>query len=172
MFKSHGPFVATIAFPAILLMGGCSSNSVESQVAAMNTSNIKRVANLFAAYQNVQGGQGPKDKETIIAFAKNIPPDALHNMKIDENNLDALFVSERDNKPFRIKFGAIRGAMSPHIPVIFEEQGVGDTRQVAWTNARVEEVGAAEYQQLWSEKDVPVQAGPPHGEKPPDSPSK
>jgi len=172
MINSRGLLIATIALPIVLSLGGCSSDSVQSKVAAMNTSNIKRVANLFAAYQNTQGGQGPKDVETIVAFAKSIPPDALHNMKIDENNLNALFISERDDKPFRIKFGAIRGAMSPHIPIIFEEQGVGDTRQVAWTNARVEELGAAEYQRLWSEKEVPVSAGPPHGEKPPESSSK
>jgi hypothetical protein len=172
MTKSCGSLIATIALAIVLSMGGCSSNSVQSQVAAMNTSNIKRVANLFAAYQNIQGGEGPKDAQTIIAFAKSIPVDALHNMKIDENNLNALFISERDNKPFRIKFGTVRGAMSPHIPVIFEEQGVGDTRQVAWTNARVEELGAAEYQRLWSEKEVPISAGPPHGEKPPESSSK
>jgi hypothetical protein len=143
---------------------GCSSDSVQSQVAAMNSSNIKRVANLFGAWQNSHGGQGPKDVESIKTFAEGIPPDALQNMKIDSAKLDALFISERDGKPFKIKFGAVRPPMAPHIPVVFEEKGTDGKKQVAWTNAQVRDVDDAEYQQLWGEKSPAPVSGPPGGE--------
>lgn len=159
-FRRH--LIAALALPSLLFaLGGCSSDSIQSQVAAMNSSNIKRVANLFAAWQSSHGGQGPKDVESIKAFSKGIPPDALENMKIDPNKLDLLFVSERDGKPFKIKFGAARPAMAPHIPIVFEEQGVGGTKQVAWTNAQVREVGNAEYEQLWNDKSPAPITGPP-----------
>jgi hypothetical protein len=139
----------------MLVLGGCSSNSVESQVAAMNSSNIKRVANVFAAWQNSHGGEGPKDLETLKTFTKGIPVDALQNMKIDTSNLDQVFVSERDGKPFKIKFGAVRPAMAPHIPIVFEADGVDGVKQVAWTNAAVQELNDTQCQALWDNKPVP-----------------
>jgi len=157
--------IAVIVLAIVLFaLPGCSSDSVQSQVAAMNSSNIKRVANLFGAWQNSHGGQGPKDMESIKAFAEGIPPDALQNMKIEPTKLDALFISERDGKPFKIKFGAARSLMGPHIAVVFEEKGIDDKKQVAWTNAQVREVDDAEYQQLWGEKPPGPVGGPPPGE--------
>ncbi len=72
-------------------------------------------------------------------------------MGVDRDKMDAIFVSERDGKPFKIKFGAVRGFAAPHIPIVFEAEGDG-RKQVAWTNAQVRDVDDAEYQQLWGEK--------------------
>jgi len=164
-----GPVLAMCRklFPLILLTlaVGCSGNNVANEVAVLNSSNIKRVANLYAACQSINGGKGPKDVETIKNLANQLPNQNLEWMGVDRNKLDALFISERDGKPFKIKFGAMHAFASPHIPIVFEEEGIGGSKQVAWTNAQVREVDDAEYQQLWGEA-APPAAGPPLGAAP------
>jgi hypothetical protein len=156
-FAKQSSFVCAILCATL---AGCNRQSVPNEVAALNTSNIRRLANLFAACQSVNNGQGPKDVAAIKNLANQLPSKNLEWMGIDKSKLDALFVSERDGKPFKIKFGAFRSIQGPHIPIVFEAVGRNGMRQVAWTNANVEEVDNGKYDQLWGEKAAPA-AGPP-----------
>ena len=136
---------------------GCSGDNTASQVAAMNTSNIQRLANIYSAYQNYKGGAGPKDDKDFKAFIKNFDPPKLQMMGIDPNSLDALFTSERDSKPFKIRY-KVGGGKGSEAPVVFEEVGKEGKKQVGYTGAgrsRVEEVDDAAYAQLWAGKSGP-----------------
>src|ERR1700690_126561 len=90
-----------------VVLTGCSGSRVASQVAAANDSNIKRAANLINAYQTTHGWQGPKDEKTLRAFIndRGIPDENLRMMGIDSQNLDSVFKSDRDGKPFKIRYG-------------------------------------------------------------------
>src|SRR5262249_884252 len=66
---------------------GCRDN-VRDQVAAMNTSNIRRVANLYAAFQTYRGGHGPKDEAELKEFARTYDTNRLSMMQIDPQNID------------------------------------------------------------------------------------
>jgi hypothetical protein len=150
---------------AILLAGliGCSKNKVAEQVGAMNTMNSQRLANLYSAHQNYKNGQGPKDEAEFKTFIKDFDPEKLKMMGIDPNNIDVLFTSERDGKPFKIRYrvGGGRGSVAA---VVFEQQGSEGKKQVAYTgNTKVEEVDDATYQQLLAGKGVsqPSAGGPP-----------
>jgi hypothetical protein len=151
---------------AVFLAGlaGCSGDKTAEAVAAMNTSNIQRLSNIYAAFQNYKGGRGPKDEAEFKAFIKDFDPNKLKMMGIDPDNLDAVFTSERDGKPLKIRYqvGGGRGAV---VPVVFEQDGKGGKRQVGRTGGKVEEVDDATYQQLWAGKE-PSQppAGPPSGD--------
>ena len=83
-------------------------------------------------------------------------------MGIDPNNLDAAFTSERDSKPFKVRYkvGGGRGSASA---VVFEQEGKDGKKQVGFTgNSKVEDVDDATYQQLWSGKGPsPTASGPP-----------
>ncbi len=140
------------ALAAALLAGlsGCG-DPVARDVAAMNGSNIQRLANMYAAYQNYRGGQGPKDEAEFKAFIKAYDPPKLEMMGIKPDNLDALFTSERDGKPFKIRYkvGGGRGSVDP---VVFEQEGKEGTKQVGFTGGKVESVNDASYQQLWAGK--------------------
>ncbi len=145
---------ALVAAVAMFLAGlpGCSGeNKLAQQVAAMNTSNMHRLANIYAAHQNFKSGQGPKDEAEFKAFIKDFDPDKLAMMGIDPDNLDVLFTSERDGKPFKIRYkvGGGRGSVAA---VIFEQEGVGGKKQVGSTGPKVEEVDDATYQNLWAGK--------------------
>ncbi len=154
---------------AALLAGviGCS-NKVAQQVGAMNTSNIQRLANMYSGHQNYRGGQGPKDEAEFKKFIKEYDPEKLKMMGIDPNNLDALFTSERDGKPFKIRYkvGGGRGSVAA---VVFEQEGIDGKKQVASTGTtKVEEVDDATYQQLLAGKGPSQPAGgsPPAGGRP------
>jgi hypothetical protein len=157
-------------------LAGCSGNSAARQVAAMNTANIQRVANIYSAFQQFKGGRGPKDAAELKAFIKDFDPARLAMMGIDPNKVDELFTSERDSKPFKVRYnvGGGRGSVAA---VVFEQDGQDGQKQVAFTgNARVEAVDNTAYAQLWAGRgESQPPAGPAvqkgRGGRPPGAPT-
>lgn len=135
-------------------MGGCSGG-VSGAVSKLNDTNIKRIANLYTAYQNRNGFVGPKNEAALKAFvAKQMAPDKLAMMGIDSMNIDQHFTSERDGKKFKVKFG-VKGGIGVVAAVAFEEVGVDGQRQVAFTNStKAELADPTRYEQLWNDKIV------------------
>jgi len=130
-------------------VGGCSGSKVASQIAAMNDCNIKRVCNLYTAYQVSHSWMGPKDEATWKSFiSKQMDGKQLEMMGVDPTKLDADFISERDNSPFKVRYG-MGGGPGAKVAVVFEEKGVSGKRQVAYTNGVVEEVADEQYTDLW-----------------------
>jgi hypothetical protein len=149
------PLTVTALF---LVAVGCSSDNRAKDIAAMNTSNIQKVANLYAGFQNMVSPNGPKDEAEFKAFLKTYDPTALSAMNVDPNNLDKTFTSDRDGKPFKIRY-KVGGGKGSVAPVVFEEVGVNGMRQVGFTGGggpggggAVEEVDAAHYKDLWDGK--------------------
>ena len=153
-------FVGAVSIASV----GCSRDKTAEQVGEMNKSNIQRISNMYAAYQNMKGSGGPKDEADLKAWIREYAPDKLAMMKIDVNNLDGLFTSERDGKPFKIRYkvGGGRGSMDP---VVFEQDGVGGKKEVGYTGGKVEEVDDATYTQLWSGKKPTTGGVVPPGSK-------
>jgi len=141
---------------------GCSSDDTAKQIAAMNKSNIQRLSNVYAAYQNGKGGSGPKDEADFKDFIRAYDPAKLSAMGIDPGDLDKAFTSERDGKPFKIKY-AVPGGRGSVAPVVFEQDGAGGTKQVGFTGGTVEDVDDAKYKELWAGKGAAPAGGPPTG---------
>ena len=100
---------------------GCSSGSVSNQVAALNDSNIKQLANLYYAYQRSHGFQGPKDEDALKQFVKNeMDPKKLQLMKVDERARHIVYFGP-DQKPFVVKYSA-GGGLGINVPVVFEKK--------------------------------------------------
>lgn len=156
-----------VALGGALLIGlvglaGCR-DKLADQVAAMNTSNIRRVANIYEGFQNlVGGGKGPKNEAELTKFIKEYDPTKLKMMGIDSNDLPKLLTSERDGKPFKVRYG-VGGGRGAVAPVVFELEGKDGKKQVAFTGGKIEEVGEAEYQAYWSGKGAAPAAGPASG---------
>lgn len=132
----------------IVFIGSCTSDDPASRVAAMNDSNIRRLANLYVAHQTRHGGSGPKDEQAFKEFIrKGIARHRLEMMLVDPEKLEDLFRSERDGKPFVIRYG-VSGGLTTTEPVVFEQEGRDGKRKVAFTNGPVEEVDNARYEQL------------------------
>jgi hypothetical protein len=137
---------------------------VADVVARGNDSNIKRVANLFGAAIAHNNWHAPKDAAAFTDFIHNqMAPHKLEMMGIKADDIDGIFVSERDGKPFKFRYGLNVPPMST-VPVVFEEQGIAGTKQVAYNNGKVEEVGELRYQQLWGDRGTDsASASPPQG---------
>jgi hypothetical protein len=134
---------------AALLAGliGCGDKGADA-VGALNRTNIQRLSNMYAAYQNYKG-QGPNEEAEFRDFIAHFQPAKLAMMKIDPNKPDALFTSERDGKPFKVRYnvGGGRGSVDA---VVFEQEGQGGKKQVGFTGGKVEEVDDAAYEKLWA----------------------
>lgn len=114
----------------------------------MNDSNIRRVANLYTAFQIRNSGRGPKDEAEFKSFIeRDMSKRKLEMMGINPTDIEDLFRSERDGKPFVIRYG-VSGGLTTTEPVVFEQEGREGRRKVAFTNGPVEEVDNARYEQL------------------------
>ena len=167
-------WLAAGAVVALAALAGCSRDQTARDVAAQNTSNIQRLANLYSAYQTYNGGRGPASEAEFKTFIARYDGDKLKMMGVKADDLGGLFTSERDGKPFKVRYkvGGGRGAAAP---VVFEQDGKDGKRQVAFTgNAKVEDVDAATYDQMWAGKTgTAPPAGPRRRQRgrPPDRPA-
>ena len=155
----------------VLLAGlaGCGGDPTAKEVAALNQSNIQRVANLYTAFQTYKAGRGPKSEAEFKDFIANFDADRLKMMGINPADLGGLFTSERDGKAFRVRYnvGGGRGSVDA---VVFEQDGQAGKKQIGFTTGKVDEVDDATWQQLWAAKPAAAQpkgagrpAGPPPG---------
>ena len=135
----------------------------------MNKSNIQRVANLYTAFQTYKGGRGPATEAEFKEFIGQFDKEKLQMMGVNPGDLGGLFTSERDGKPFKVRYG-VGGGRGAVAPVAFEQDGKDGKRQVAFTgNTKVEDVDATTYDQLWAGKSgteppaAPASAAPAAG---------
>ncbi|HEY2827311.1 MAG TPA: hypothetical protein VGJ04_06895 [Pirellulales bacterium] len=141
----------------LLVAASCSSDNVANVVAAKNDANIKRVVNLYNAYQSTHGWLGPKDEKSLRDYVTdhNIPDQNLEMMGIDPKNLDGIFKSDRDGKPFKIRYGVMGGRGGVTDAIVFEDTGVGGQRLVAFNGPVVVAVDDARYKDLWEHGGTP-----------------
>jgi hypothetical protein len=159
------PAAWAVAAACAATAAGCSGNNAASQVRALNTSNVQRVANMYAAFQNFKGGRGPTDGAEFKKFIAGFEPNKLEMMGIDPARLDGLFISERDGQPFKVRYkvGGGRGSVDP---VVFEQDGRDGQTQVGFTGGKVEAADPATAARWWSGKDRPAASGAPSGGRP------
>jgi hypothetical protein len=133
---------------ALAPLGGCAQNSSShAAVAAANDSNIKRLANLYQSFASRHGWRGPKDEAEFKEFVRGFPPHRLEMMGVDVDQIDAIFVSERDGQPLVVKY-EIESGLGASIPIVFEQQGQDGKRMVGLTNGAVQEADETEYKKL------------------------
>lgn len=148
----------------LLCVIGCGKgDDSASMIADLNSNNAKRLGNLYSLYQNLNKFQGPKDEAELKEFIKTQSPARLKKAGIDINNVDELFISERDGKPFKIRWGLATRVRGPSQPVVFEAEGVEGKRQVGFTASKMQEVDSAEYDRLW--KIEPDDLVPPESDR-------
>ncbi|MCA9239658.1 MAG: hypothetical protein KDA37_05650 [Planctomycetales bacterium] len=141
-----------LVLPLVVAAPGCGGRGPESELAALNQTNIQRVTNLYFAYQKKNRFQGPPNEAAFKEFVNGLDAQKLERIGVDPAGVENTFVSERDGKPFRIRYGVQGSAMGSQEPVVFEDAGVGDSRQVGFLNLTQRDVDPAEYEQLWSGK--------------------
>jgi hypothetical protein len=135
-----------------LSLSGCLGSKADRLAYQANSTNVKRLSNLYNYYQNANAFKGPKNEEDFKNFINSQGKERLERVGVTYTNVDELFVSERDRQPFRIRYGINTRVRGPAIPVIFESAGVGGTIQVGFTTGQTEEVDASEADDMFAGK--------------------
>jgi hypothetical protein len=143
-----GGFVFTALIAALI---GCSKGpSADAMFAENSDINIKRLAWLYGVFQVNHNWNGPKDEAEFRKFIESQNPKRLSKIGIEMSSLENLFVSERDNQPFKIRWQVLGSPRGPEKPVIFEAAGVDGKFQIGFTGNKLVEVEQSEYDRLWS----------------------
>jgi hypothetical protein len=146
---------------------GCNRDRTSEIVGAVNTSNVQRVANLYAAYQNFKNGRAPGSEAEFREFIRTYDSNKLRMMGVDPDELDRLFTSEVDGKPLKVRYN-IGGGQGSLDPVVFEQEGKDGRKRVGFTGGEVQEVDESTARQMWTGRPVAAQVpgGRPTGVPP------
>ena len=147
-------FLIASAF-ALFAMVGCGEPSTDAVVGEANSSNIQRLSNLYIGFQyrnSENGYSGPADEAEFKEFVSKFNTSKLERMGIDTSDIDAVFISERDNEPFKIRYNIPGSSRGSSHPAVFEAVGVEGSRMVGFLDMVQKEVDASEYDQLWSKE--------------------
>jgi hypothetical protein len=125
---------------------GCGSNEKQVQ---RESSNLKPLMVLYGRYIGQHKGQPPPSEAAFKEFIKSADTSALPAGGV-KTDVDSLFISTRDHKPYVIIYGQPKGPAGPGgQPVVaYEQEGVGGQRYVASTLGAIEEVDDAKFRQL------------------------
>jgi hypothetical protein len=136
-----------LAILSSLIAAGCS-DSKSGAIGALNNENIKRLTNLYSMYQAAHSFQGPAEEAAFKGFIKDQAAWRLKLMQVDPDKLEDLYISERDRKPFKVKYGVVSGPGAVNA-LVFEQDGLNGKRQVGFNGGTVEEADDAQYKEMW-----------------------
>ncbi len=130
-----------------LIPSGCGKEAPAS--GGENEQHIRRVAILYGRFTGTHRGKTPANADEFKKFAKGVEA-AADGAKLDATGVDALFVSPRDQLPYTVVYKpATAPSMDGTAPVIvYEQQGAGGKRLVAFSNGKVEQADEAKFKEL------------------------
>ena len=132
---------------------GCSGGKVAERIAEMNSTPIKKLITCYSFYQSRNNFRGPKDEAALREFiADDKNQKGLDRAGIDTSDIDALFISERDGQPFKIKYGVPGSPMGFVEPLIFESEGVDGEVMVGFGGATTKLMSLEESEELFKSK--------------------
>jgi hypothetical protein len=152
MNRLAGISFAGLSLLSLICLAGCGGATPDSATSKSNKTNIQRLGNMYQMFQFKHKFRGPEDEAEFKEFLKGVAPSILEPRGIDPNDIDSLFICERDNEPFQIRYGVPTGARGSTEAVIFENTGNGGPRMVGFLNMVQREVEAEEYNQLLNAK--------------------
>ncbi|MEM9413217.1 MAG: hypothetical protein AAGA30_19060 [Planctomycetota bacterium] len=143
-------FVLILAGLFSVLLSGCGGSNPDSMFAARFDTKMKKLAMLYTTYQTRNDWTGPEDETTFREYIKSISDKRLQRLEITQDDVDGLFVSERDGQPYLFRWSMVGGNGVPPKPILFEAEGVDGNYMVCFTNGISEEFSKADYDILWS----------------------
>ena len=132
--------LARILFLSFVLAVGCGPTQVPQKPASRHIQNLARG---YLAYK-ASKGKPPPDEKDFKAFLAKLPPERAKPVGLEDGNVDSLFVSPRDGKPYVVSYKAGMG----RAPIIHEQEGKNGKRQVAYPTGQVDEIDEARFRQL------------------------
>lgn len=146
--------VFVIIFATSLVIG---CGAPKTGPVAQEQSTLGWLGTMYGMYIGQHAGQTPKSLEELRKFVeKTMKPETLTRLNVQ--NVDALFVSPRDGKPYVLVSYAklpppVGGQAAPL--VLYEAQGQGGQRAAAFLGGNTRQISEQELQQL-----LPAQSKP------------
>lgn len=131
---------------AVVLCGGtpgCERSSSNTETDAKI--NLTKILRLYQVYVE-KNGKGPPDESALREFGKKLTPKELDEYLIG-NDLETIFTSSRDKKPFVIQYNLILQPGGEMKTVAWEATAENGMRYVALSNGYVEEYDEETFQQ-------------------------
>lgn len=148
MFRNLQCFIGL----SLLFALGCG-DSVDSKIRDMNGTAIQRLANSYAFFQSKNGYRGPKSEADLRDFfTQDENMKGFERAGIDVSDVDALFISPRDEQPFKIKYGVKGSPFGFKEAIIFETTGVDGQIMVGFGGAKTELMSPEEAEKLFSSR--------------------
>lgn len=129
-------------------IAGCGGTDAKSMIAQANDMNVKRLATAYSFFHLKNRFKGPRNEAEFKKFISEQDAARMELAGIDVNNVDGLFIGERDNLPLKVRYGVNSRVRGPSLAVVFEDTGVDGLRQVGFTNGSMQEVDSADYDSL------------------------
>lgn len=128
----------------IALLAICGCRGADSPDPA--TTRLGGVAQLMSNFLIAHRGQGPRDKQELLKYAESYDglPQLLQQAGVSD--VGALFVSERNERPFTVLFGPDLNA--GHGIVGYEDEPVDGIRWVAFRSGFARQIPEADFQQM------------------------
>ena len=137
---------------SLLLVVGCG-DSLNSKVQELNATAIQRLSNSYTFFQSRNSFRGPKTEEEFRGFfTHHESQKGFDRAGIDVSDVDALFISPRDDQPFRVKYGVKGSPFGFNEAIIFETSGVDGQIMVGFGGGTTKLMSAEEAEELFSSK--------------------
>lgn len=136
------------AVVAFVLCAGCGTP--KSGPIAPEQTALSWLGTMYGMYIGQHGGETPKSADDLRKFVeKTVKPDTLSRLKV--SNVEGLFVSPRDGKPYVLVSYAklpppVGGQPAPI--ALCEAEGQGGKRAVAFVGGNTQQVTEQELQKL------------------------
>ncbi len=145
--------LVAIAGLCISLLGCSSAETGDLKEELIEVDHMQCLTNLYCLYQIQNRGNGPENRSDFKRFIAQQPKRSLRRIGVEPAKIDDLFVSERDNESFRIKYGIVGNASETDRAIIFEASGSDGERRVAFSSRKEIVIKDADkYDELWNKK--------------------
>ena len=143
-------FIACLLF---IFTTGCGGSKVASRIDELNSTSIQRLVTCYVRYQGKNGYRGPKSEKVLKEFI-GLPQNqkGFERVGIDTSDIDALFVSDRDDEPFKVKYGVSGSPLGFTEAIIFESVGVDDQVMVGYGGGKTKLMSPDESDKLFKSK--------------------
>jgi hypothetical protein len=137
--------------PSVLLAIVCCGCGVD-ELATPSAARLKGLATCYVDYAVAKGGVGPADEKTLKKHMRSMQGFQLEMSGLDPENIEAAFVSDRDQEPFVIFYGQTVsfGLPNPRL-LAHEKTGKNGKRLAALVDGNVELIDEGRFKELTAE---------------------
>jgi hypothetical protein len=131
--------------PWLMLLVVCSTCGCDEPEAPNDDggAELSRLNRLYSEYAALNGGTGPPDEATFKQFVSRQP---------DGQDVDAMFVSDRDDQPYVILYGKKLATSfeqdAPPDVIIYEQTGAGGGRYLGAASGETGAVDEEKFKEL------------------------